>query len=637
MRRYETIVKIETIRALLEEGEYAQAQQLADEIDPDKLKKPGDVYVLAQAYKMNEKYEIAQTLLVRLYEERASRRLLEELLEMSLLQKDVWMAEQYFEKYQRVSGGDPANYIYEYRIGRLKGRTYEELLPLLQTLKEEQYMEKYAYELAKVYHKLGRSEECLAECADLILWFAEGRYVEKAKALQAYYTGAIQLDEIRSYRPEQESVSGYGGFQTYSDRSEEPAAVQDGVSEVMETTAEEGCETVIYETSPQEAAEAKELSAYERLMKQAAEFSEETESMEETAPEKYAETYEENDAREFSSYEQLMKQAAELAAETEEVNEEAEEPVPSEDYFEKTAYERLMEEAARVSENSEVVSESFTEKQEEMLTAVEEENAEITQAEQELLQYLEECSISLEETLRTFAHIPTVRSQLLQGLDVLASNNPACYCMVVTGERKCGKTTFGKNVVKLLYQLSWLKRPKVAVITGTKMNEIILEEKKAQLQGCCLIIEKAGRMTEETLAHLIDFIQKGQTLGMVILEDREKRINLLMRNHTEWNAMFSVRVHLPKYTVEDLLGFAVDYIKEQDYSVEEDAKEKLYQKIIDIVSIESAEGRLLKTLQVAKDALEKAEERNQMAILHMVESGSFSANDVLTLKKEDVW
>ena len=231
MRRYETIVKIETIRALLQEGEYAQAQRLADEIDPEKLKKRGDVHVLAEAYKLNEQYETAQELLLRLYEEHASRRLIEELLELSLLQKDVEMAETYFRKYQKVSGGDPANYIYEYRIGRLKGREYEELLPVLQTLKEEQYMEKYAYELAKVYHKLGRGDECMAECSDLILWFGEGRYVEKAKALQAYYTGELALDELQSYRTRQksgtESVMEYGSFVAYAATEQEVPEQED--------------------------------------------------------------------------------------------------------------------------------------------------------------------------------------------------------------------------------------------------------------------------------------------------------------------------------------------------------------------------------------------------------------------------
>ena len=616
LKRYETIVKIETIRALLEEGEYAQAQQLADEIDPEKLKKPGDVYVLAQAYKMNEKYETAQALLLRLYEERASRRLLEELLELSLLQKDVWMAEQYFEKYQRVSGGDPANYIYEYRIGRLKGKNYEELLPLLQTLKEEQYMEKYAYELAKVYHKLGRSEECLAECSDLILWFGEGRYVEKAKALQAYYTGAIHLDEIRGYQSEQESVSGYGAFPSYTDKPEEPtAAVEKSVSEERPQEADAPGETGV--------------AAYEQLMRQAAELAGEADPAGETEFIKEAESA----------------GAAELAKETEAVQEtefikEAESlemnEFTGEADIEKTAYEKLMEQAAGASENLEAGFEPFAEEAASGYVQEPEEVVPITTEEEELLQYLEECNISLEETMHTFANIPQVRSQLLQGLDALASDNPECYCMVVTGERKCGKTTFGKDVVKLLYQMSWLKRPKVAVITGTKLNEIALEEKRAQLQGCCLIIEKAGRMTEETAVRLIDFIKNGQTLGMVILEDREKRINLLMRNHPEWSQIFSVRVQLPKYTVEDLVGFAVDYIKEQDYSVEEDAVEELYRKIADLISTESGEGRLLKTLQVAKDALEKAEERNQAAILSMVENGSFSANDVLTLKKADV-
>lgn len=603
MRRYQTIVKIEKIRALLEEGEYVQAQQLADQIDPQKLKKRGDVHVLAEAYKMGEQYEMAQLLLMRLYEERESRRLLEELLELSLLQKNIEEAEKYFEKYKRVSGGDPENYIYEYRLGRLKGKAYEELLPLLQTLKEEQYMEKYAYELAKVYHKLGRSEECLAECSDLILWFGEGRYVEKAKTLQAYYTGEIQLDEIQHSSSGQESVTEYSMFGMYTRIAEETQIPSFGVY-----------------TEPEE---------------------ESFVSVEEPIDEPEEEIFVPVEEPINEPEEEPFIPVDEPANEPEE---ESEAFVPEEPM---SAYERLMREAAAMEDEPEeeafVPAEEMNNEQEESLyVPVNEADTEPfgdalpSEAEQGMLLYLQECGISLEDTLHTFSYISTVRSQLLQGLDFLASVNPECYCMVVTGERKGGKTTFGKNIVKLLYQMSWLKKPKVAVITGTKMNEISLEEKKVQLQGCCLIIEKAGRMSEETAERLISFIQNEQILGMVILEDRDKRINYLMRNHPEWNALFSVRIQLPKYTAEHLFGFAVDYVKEQDYNLEEEAEAVLYEKIADLVRTEAGEGRLMKTLQLVKDALEKAEERNQKAILNMMEHGSFSANDVLILKHTDL-
>ena len=634
MRRYETIVKIETIRALLQEGEYAQAQRLADEIDSTKLKKRGDVHVLAEAYKLNEQYETAQELLLRLYEEHASRRLIEELLELSLLQKDVETAEMYFGKYQRISGGDPANYIYEYRIGRLKGKEYEDLLPVLQTLKEEQYTEKYAYELAKVYHKLGRGEECMAECSDLILWFGEGRYVEKAKALQAYYTGELALDELQGYRARQksvtESVMEYGSFASYevTEQEESKQTIAEEQSSEQFYTAQEfymttNKQNVKGEVSKQqdwknvilekeEASSA--IAAYQKLMQEAAGLVEDSEDKKTSTYEMPSYTAEmpqestgyEPDNTVYDMLEETMKYGKEPISEQQ-----------------MSAYERLMREAANMEENEAEVFETVLEQP-------------TSQAEQDLLRYLEECGVALEDTLHTFAYIPSVRSQLLQGMDALVSGNSSCYCMVVTGDRKSGKTTFAKDVVKLLYQLSWLKKPKVAVITGTKMNEIVLEEKKAQLQGCCLIIEKAGRMSEETMLRLGDFIQNGQTLGMVILEDREKRINCLMRSNNMWSQLFSVRIQLPKYTEEDLFGFAIDYIKEQDYSIEENAKAALYEKIVEMVQIEAGEGRLVKTLQFAKDALEKAEERNQAAIFNMVENGSFSANDVLTLKREDV-
>ena len=176
MERYRTIIRLEEIRSLLESEEYEAAKEVADSIRKEKIKDSSDLFLLSAVYRKCGDFDAAKEFLLRIYEKKASWRVLEELMEICLAQKNPEEAEEYLKYYGKISGGDPRNYIYEYRIGRQKHRPDAELLPILQTLKAEEYTEKYAYELAKLYHKLGREQECMAECADLILWFGEGTY-----------------------------------------------------------------------------------------------------------------------------------------------------------------------------------------------------------------------------------------------------------------------------------------------------------------------------------------------------------------------------------------------------------------------------------------------------------------------------
>ena len=160
IERYRALVRLEEIRSLMEAGEYDAAKVTADSIKTERLKDSGDLFLLASVYRKCGEFGTAKDFLLRIYEKKANWRVLEELMEVCLAEKNPEEAEVYFREYVKLSGGDPRNYIYEYRIGRQKHRPDEELLPVLQTLKAEEYTEKYAYELAKLYHKLGRGQGC---------------------------------------------------------------------------------------------------------------------------------------------------------------------------------------------------------------------------------------------------------------------------------------------------------------------------------------------------------------------------------------------------------------------------------------------------------------------------------------------
>lgn len=638
IERYRAIVRLEEIEELMEQGEYEAAKEIADSIRKERLKDSADLFLLASVYRKCGDYAIAKEFLQRIYQKKLTWRVLEELMEVCLAEKNPEEAERYLQEYAKVSGGDPRNYIYEYRIGRQKHRPDEELLPILQTLKAEEYTEKYAYELAKLYHKLGREQECMTECADLILWFGEGTYVERAKALQAYYRGELSVEDIREE----------------ADRR---------IREAEERRAREEVERRAFEEEQRRLAEEERLAAEEEARRLAEEERLAAEEEERLALEAlFRSVAEERSlAEEESSFEETYSTESEIVVRTPEVMYTEEEGVTEEATADfKETYEALDEVAAaetdepmweadmtayaEVAESAEEVPEQPDYEQislfapEDAPEPVEVQT--VTELGKELSARLAEKGIVFEDILHEFARIEGVRKQLVRMLEVVVTVRKKCHCLIITGEKQSGKTTLGTYLAKLLYELSYVKTPRVAKIGAERLNRINLFEKQGQLQDVCLIIERAGEMTEETVTALLDFIEHTDVLGTVILEDSANAMNRLLRNNTECNRMFNNRVHLPKYDAKELMGFALEYIREQDYEIGVEAKKLLEQKIEDLM-LENLtrkgqkDGRLVATMELVKKALGNADYRTQGTILAMASAGNFHAAEVLELTAED--
>ena len=151
-----------------------------------------------------------------------------------------------------------------------------------------------------------------------------------------------------------------------------------------------------------------------------------------------------------------------------------------------------------------------------------------------------------------------------------------------------------------------------------------------------LIIENAGGMTQETVAAVLRFSKGSKGKTCIILEDSTRNINKLLRGREDLNSLFNNRIHLGKYSVNDLLGFAYDYIEKEDYGIDKMAAEVLSNKIDEIVRNYGDEERLLRTLDVAADAIACADRRNSEVLLGMAREGKFRTGNYLVIISEDV-
>lgn len=209
MDKYEYKLKLDQMKALIAEGNYAAAAEIVDSINWRKIKnvnllvKAGDVYI------RQKRYEEARDILFMAYDRSPiGRMIIYRLAEISIKMKNLDDAEEYYREFVEIAPHDNLKYVLRYKISRAENADVQTLIAILEELKEAEYTEEWAYHLAYLYHKAGESEKCIDACDELILWFGEGIYVERALELKMLYQplSKSQEDKYRTFRQRRDGL-----------------------------------------------------------------------------------------------------------------------------------------------------------------------------------------------------------------------------------------------------------------------------------------------------------------------------------------------------------------------------------------------------------------------------------------------
>lgn len=185
MDKYEYKIRSEEIRALIAKGEYAEAAALADTIDWRRVKSVMMLCTISDLYKINRRYEDARDMLLLAYDRHpGGRSIVYSLCELSIKMEEFVPAVEYYKEFVQVAPKDSGRYVLQYKLYEAQEVSLEERIAVLEELKAKDYTEKWAYELAYLYHRIGLGTRCVEECDELILWFGEGKYVMKALELK---------------------------------------------------------------------------------------------------------------------------------------------------------------------------------------------------------------------------------------------------------------------------------------------------------------------------------------------------------------------------------------------------------------------------------------------------------------------
>ena len=237
MDKSEYKLRAEEIKDLISRGEYAQAAEIADTIDWRRVKSVMMLCTISDLYKINRRYEDARDMLLLAYERRpGGRTICYSLCELSIKMEEYVQAIEYYKEFVQVAPKDPGRYILQYKLYEAQDVSLEERIAVLEELKKRDYREKWAYELAYLYHRVGLAARCVEECDELILWFGEGKYVIKAMELkmlhqpltpeqQEKYDHRFDAPGTQQYSQNYAQDPGYGQNESYDPNQ---GYVQDG-------------------------------------------------------------------------------------------------------------------------------------------------------------------------------------------------------------------------------------------------------------------------------------------------------------------------------------------------------------------------------------------------------------------------
>ena len=209
MDKYEYKLKLDQMKSAFAEGNYHMAEELADSINWKRVRNANSLIKAGEVYETAERYDDAKEMFLLAYERSPiGRMIVYRLAELAIHVGNYNEAMEYYEEFVEMAPNDSLKFVLKYKIYKAKGEPLAEQIQILEDLKEQEYIEEWAYELAYLYHQAGMSEKCVEACDELILWFGDGAYVEKALELKMLYQPLTkqQEEKYRQFRQKRDGV-----------------------------------------------------------------------------------------------------------------------------------------------------------------------------------------------------------------------------------------------------------------------------------------------------------------------------------------------------------------------------------------------------------------------------------------------
>ena len=196
MDKYEFKLKVDEMKALVSARNYKAAAEIAETINWRKIRNLNALVLAGEIFEQVERYEESKEILLLAYDKSPiGRNIIYRLAEIAIKTKNFHEAKEYYDEFVDIAPHDNLKYVLKYKMTAAQGLPYENQIKILEELKEQEYSEEWAYELAYLYHRNRQPDKCVDACDELILWFGDGTYVEKALELKMHYQPLTKTQE----------------------------------------------------------------------------------------------------------------------------------------------------------------------------------------------------------------------------------------------------------------------------------------------------------------------------------------------------------------------------------------------------------------------------------------------------------
>ena len=696
MDKFEYKVRAEEIKSLIAKGDYAQAAEIADTIDWRRVKSVMMLCTISDLYKINRRYEDARDMLLLAYDRHpGGRTICYSLCELSIKMEEFVEAVEYYKEFVQIAPKDTGRYILQYKLYEAQDVSLEERIAVLEELKKRDYREKWAYELAYLYHRVGLSTRCVEECDELILWFGDGKYVIKALELkmlhqpltpqqqQKYeYRFEPRYDQVEAAKKEQESGWKEAAEGDAAPQKREASQVTPIEADVS-NQEQNGDETAPAEYDIQvktvdvsqyntinlqrELAEGlKEVLGEETLepeMQEKEVFFGETDKL--PAVEEQPEAYGQSVQRARNPFEEALSiepdgQITLVMPDVQQVDKQITGQMNIEDVMRE--WERLKKEAElnmdipdEVEEIAEIEEEPEIEEpsEEEFDEPCDEDFDESEEAEPvEEAELVEEAEVPQEIELpqETEPHIRNLSKEEKALFGPFIQNRSARYKLtamldnismasytgnvILTGEEGVDTMNLAKNIIRDVQITDSNFTGKTAKISGQALNQKDVSAIMEQLQNGALIIEKASDINEKTATAMYKKLQREGQGIIVVMEDTKKNMNKFLERNEMLSECFTARMDMEALSNETLVAFGKKYAREMEYSIDDLGVLALHTRIEELQTIDHA-VTIMEVKEIIDEAIEHANKKNIKHFFDILMAKRYDDEDMIILREND--
>ena len=673
MEKFNETDLMKEIKSCTYEQDYETAVKLAEKLDLNRIKNVSSLCLLGEIFLHEGENDLAEQVLLKAYEKMPKgRRALDLLTELYIEKGSYSEAEYYYKEFISVASRDLHRYILRYRLDKGKGERTSVLIHTLEQLKDYEYIEEWAYELAKLYYEAGENKRCIRECDEIVLWFGHGEYVDKANALKAEVNAKMNAENAAAMQQKTVGATYMFDSEGLLERSDfnvpldvDKYMEDDEYSDVYDLDEGGKTETIplnIEEVEPEEEAmpsdadiiAAKAASILAGTKEPEDEEMDVSEEMTEEKPEDYVARFQRNiEENRFSATpdagEDIGRKISRMTPEMDNLDDddsEDEDEIVAENAGDRDIMDKLFDDIGTLDETEDDMddilrklnsdaAETTASETEEKVSSMDEEDEIVGEdiPVPDTVLDIFATAVDIKNVKKQLAETFTkLESSLLEHEDILA---PYDINFVVSGTDESMKSQISIGIAKALNTYGMCDKTKIVRASSDELNAMDFSPVFEKIAGGCLIISGAGTLSDKSVGIISDYVNRDNQKVAIVLEDSESDFLELWKKYPKLRSKFLNVINISKYDVSELVKLAESYAKRRGYEVSEEVSKVTLNNIFEQRMSSGQDVNYEDVMAVVDEAVVNLEKRNMKNLFMTVLDNAYKEASMFTLLPED--